>query len=61
MLSQSSLDQLVAVIPWVAFASAVSVFAPIVYRALRMRRPQIDHLAGLPFADETAARRHDTE
>lgn len=42
-----------------AFVTAVSIFVTISWRALRMKRPQIDRFARLPFATETPAARHD--
>lgn len=44
----------------VAFVTALSVYVTIFYRAVRMRRGQIDRLAQLPFADESSpAARHE--
>lgn len=42
-----------------AFITALSVYVTIFYRALRMQPPQIDHLANLPFDDQTPASRHE--
>jgi hypothetical protein len=38
-----------------AFAVATSIFCSFAWRALRMRRPQIEHLAQLPFETATPA------
>ena len=43
----------------VAFVTAASIYATIGWRALRMKRPQVEHYANLPFATETPAVRHD--
>ncbi len=43
----------------IAFVTALSIYVTIFIRALRMRRPQIERLAQLPFADESVARHHD--
>ncbi len=42
-----------------AFATALSVYFSMFYRALRMRRTQVEHLANLPFNDEPADHRHE--
>ena len=42
-----------------AFVTAVSIFVTISWRALRMKRPQIERFAQLPFDTETPAARHD--
>jgi hypothetical protein len=36
-----------------AFAVATSIFISFAWRALRMRRPQLDQLANLPFETAT--------
>ena len=41
------------IFPLVAFLTAASVYAFIAYKAVRMRGPQIDHLANLPFSDQS--------
>ena len=43
----------------VAFITASSVYVSIFFRALRMRRGQVQRLAALPFADEAASRPHE--
>ena len=43
----------------VAFITAVSIFVMVAWRALRMKRPQVERFAQLPFATETPAARHD--
>ena len=42
-----------------AFITAVSIYVAIGWRALRMKRPQVERFAHLPFATETPAARHD--
>jgi hypothetical protein len=44
----------VSLFPLIALITAGSVYATIFYRALRMKRPQIDRMAGLPFESETS-------
>jgi hypothetical protein len=45
----------------VAFIFASSIFVAISWRALRMKRSQIEHFANLPFTTETPAARHEAE
>jgi hypothetical protein len=45
----------------VAFITAVSIFISISWRAIRMKRPQLDHSERLPFSTPTPAARHDTD
>lgn len=52
-------DDWVVIFPLVAFITAASVYATLTWRALRMRRPQVEHFASLPFNDELP--RHDAE
>jgi hypothetical protein len=49
------------VITIVAFAAAFSIFVTISWRAVRMKRTQIDHLANLPFTTATPAACHDSK
>ena len=44
-----------------AFLTAVSIYVTIGWRALRMRRPQLEHFENLPFATATPPARHDTD
>jgi hypothetical protein len=45
----------VSLFPLVALITAVSIYASIFYRALRMKPPQIEHFSQLPFAAEASA------
>jgi hypothetical protein len=42
-----------------ALITAVSIYVTIGWRALHMKRPQIERFAHLPFTTETPAARHD--
>lgn len=53
MFRRVLLDHWMAIFPLVAFITAASVYLMITYKALRMRRPQIDRFAHLPFNDES--------
>lgn len=39
----------------VAFVTVASIYLTMLYRTLRLRPKQIDHLAHLPFADDSPA------
>ncbi|MCF3650333.1 hypothetical protein [Synoicihabitans lomoniglobus] len=39
----------------IAFITALSVYGSVFYRALKMRRPQIDRLSHLPFEGDGPA------
>ena len=45
----------------VALITAVSFFVTISWRALRMKRPQLERFENLPFATATPAARHDPD
>ncbi len=38
----------------IAFVTVASIYLTMLYRTLRLRRPQVDHLSQLPFGDDTA-------
>jgi len=42
-----------------AFSVATSIFVAVAWRALRMRRAQVDRFAQLPFETETPASQHE--
>ena len=44
-----------------AFITAVSIYVSISWRALRMKRPQVDRFANLPFETPTPSARHETD
>ncbi len=60
MFKRLLFDDWVMIFPLVAFITATSVYVVLTWRALRMRRSQIDHFANLPFENETSSR-HETE
>jgi hypothetical protein len=41
-----------------AFITAASIYCAIGWRALRMKRPQLEHFENLPFATDTPPARH---
>lgn len=44
----------VSLFPLIALITAGSVYVTIFYRALRMKRPQIERMAQLPFENENS-------
>jgi hypothetical protein len=54
-------DDWVVIFPLVAFITAVSVYATLTWRALKMRPAQLNHFENLPFNDEPSrpASEHD--
>jgi hypothetical protein len=48
-----------AIFTIVAFFTAVSIYVAMTWRALRMKRPQVEKFENLPFATATPAARHD--
>lgn len=42
-----------------AFLTAASIYLTISWRAIRMKRPQVEHFENLPFATATPPARHD--
>lgn len=59
MFRRLLLDDWMSIFTLVAFVTALSVYLTITYRALRMRRGQVERFAQLPFQDESVARRHE--
>ena len=45
----------------VAFVTAFTIFVAVTWRALRMKRPQVERFARLPFDTATPSARHDTD
>lgn len=52
-------DHWVMIFPVVAFITAACVYGCFAYFGIRMKRSQSDHLASLPFNEETPTR-HET-
>jgi hypothetical protein len=44
-----------------ALITAVSIYVAISWRALRMKRPQLERFENLPFETATPAAHHDTD
>jgi len=43
----------------ISFLCSASIFVAFLWRALRMRKPQVNHFENLPFVTENPAKRHD--
>jgi len=52
MFKRLLLDDTTAIVTIVAFVTAATIYAAAVWRACRMKRPQIDRLANIPLADD---------
>ncbi len=61
MFRRILLEDSAALFTCAAFITAVSVYATIAWRALRMKRAQTDHFENLPFATETPAAKDDIQ
>jgi hypothetical protein len=44
-----------------AFITAATIYVTIAWRALRMKRPQIEQFENLPFATATPSARHEAD
>lgn len=61
MFRRLILEDSAAIFTFAAFVTAASIFAAMTWRALRMRRPQAEHFANLPFTTATPPARHDAD
>ncbi len=61
MFQRLLLEDSAALFTIVAFITAASIFVTISWRALRMKRPQLEHFENLPFTTATPAARHDAD
>jgi hypothetical protein len=59
MLERLSLPNSTALFTIAAFAVAASIFLSVAWRALGMRRAQLDRFAQLPFETPTPASHHE--
>lgn len=53
MFRRLVLDHSAALFTVSAFITAVSIYVGITWRALRMKRPQLEHFENLPFSTPT--------
>lgn len=59
MFQRMILEDSAAIYTIAAFAVALSIFATVAWRAIYMRRPQIERFANLPFETATPASKHE--
>ena len=59
MFKRIIFDDWAMIFPVVAFITAACVYGSFAFFGIRMKRPQIDRLANLPFNEETSTR-HET-
>ena len=52
MFRRLLIEDWTAIFTIAAFITVASIYLTMLYRTLRMRRPQIDHLSNLPFEDD---------
>ena len=61
MFHRLLLEDAAAFFTIVAFITAASIYVTISWRALRMRRPQLERFENLPFATATPPAHHDAD
>lgn len=59
MFRRLILEDTAALYTIAAFITASSIYGAFLWRALRMKRPQLERFENLPFASPTPAARHD--
>jgi hypothetical protein len=59
MFRRLVLEETAALFTFAAFLTAASIFLAMTWRALRMKRSQVEHFENLPFATATPPARHD--
>ncbi len=61
MFRRLILEDHAAIFTLTAFITAASIYVAFAWRALRMKRPQLERFENLPFASQTPAARHDAD
>ncbi len=59
MFKRLILDDAMAMFTFIAFLVTASIFLAFLWRALRMKREQVDHFAKLPLESENHSSSHD--
>lgn len=59
MFRRLLIEQWTTIFTLIAFCTALSVYVSVTWRALRMRRPQLERLAAMPLQDEPASPHHE--
>ncbi len=60
MFKRLLLDDSAGLFTLVAFITAASIYVTISWRALKMKRPQLERFENLPFDTATPSAQHDT-
>jgi len=60
MFRRLVLENSAAIFTFVAFVTASSIYVACTWRALRMKRSQVERFENLPFATATPPARHET-
>ena len=60
MFRRLAFDNSAALFTFAAFLTAVSIYVAVIWRALRMKRPQVAAFENLPFAAPTPSARHES-
>ena len=55
MFKRLMLDETTAIVTFIAFVVAATIFITFVWRAIRMNRKQVEHFEDLPFKTPTPA------
>jgi uncharacterized membrane protein len=61
MFRRLLVEDATALVTLAAFVTAFSIYLTITWRALRMKRPQLERFENLPFATATPPADHDTD
>jgi hypothetical protein len=61
MFRRLILEDSAAIFTISAFVTAFSIYTAITWRALRMKRPQLERFENLPFTTPTPCAHHDTD
>ena len=61
MFKRLLLDDSAALFTLAAFITAASIYVAFTWRAIRMKRSQLEHFENLPFETETPSARHDAQ
>lgn len=60
MFKRLILDEAVTIFTVISFLVSASIFITFVWRALRMKKPQVQRLENLPFETESPSAHHES-
>lgn len=61
MFKRLAFEDSAALFTLAAFITASSIYVTIAWRALRMKKPQVEHFENLPFDTATPSARHEPD